>query len=110
MAKTLAERQMEFRTNRKADGGMRLDMWLPAKDAEKLRKLMVWNAKTGPQTILELINRVWEVEAHIAAEKGHADAQFVWACECAREYASGRGTTRDKYEAQKWFSKCAEQG
>ena len=85
MAKPLAERQISFRIKSKAQGGMRLDMWLPSEEADKLRKLMAWNGKTGPKVFLDLINNAWKEEVDRAAHGGHADAQFEYAMRCIKE-------------------------
>jgi TPR repeat protein len=106
MVKTLVERQMGFRAKRKAQGGMRLDMWLPAEEAAKLRKLIAWRAQTGPQVLVGLINEVWSLEVGKAAARGHAEAQFEYARMCAM----GEGANRDRSKAKEWFSKSAEQG
>ena len=108
MAKTLAKRQMDFRTNRKAEGGMRLDMWLPPKEATKLRKLMVWKDTRAPQFFLEVINNLWEIEVEIAAKHGYPDAQFEYACLYARECALGKGRTDESEMAKWWFLVCSE--
>jgi len=102
MAKTLVERQMDFRANRKAEGGMRLDVWLPPEEADKLRKMMCWRDKSGPQIILDLIKGAWDDQVSTAAYGDHADAQF--------EKAILDAIKGDRTKAKIWFLRSAKQG
>jgi tetratricopeptide (TPR) repeat protein len=102
MVKSLVERQMRFRAKRKAQGGIRLDIWLPDEEAAKLKKLIDWRGQKAPKVVLGLINEWWRGEVEKAASNGHADAQFKYATMCAIE--------DEDSEAQRWFSKSAEQG
>ena len=54
---------------------------------------------------VEPIVQVYEV-LKAEAEKGDAEAQ----CNLGFMYASGRGVTKDEFEAAKWFRKASEQG
>jgi tetratricopeptide (TPR) repeat protein len=113
MAKPLVERQMRFRAKRKAQGGIRLDMWLPEEEAAMLKKLSVWRGQKGPQVFLGLINEVWPGEVEKAAARGHADAQFEYAFICilvGEALESKEETARHYSEAQEWFTKSYKQG
>lgn len=107
MVKPLVERQMRFRAKRKAQGGIRLDMWLPKEEAALLEKLRAWRGlRSYPQVFLSLIKEVWDREVEKAACEGYADAQFEFGVMCA----IGEGVNCDYSEAEKWFIKSSEQG
>jgi hypothetical protein len=80
MAKTPMERQIDFRANRKAGGGVRVDMWFPPQEAARLKQIMEWKGqKSFPQVVLDFIHEAWLKEMEVAAKHGHAEAQFEYA-------------------------------
>jgi hypothetical protein len=112
MAKTIVERQMKFKAKRKAEGGMRLDMWVPPSDVGMLKQLLVWRGwESVPQAILDIIHEAWRREmVEAARQHGNAEAQFEYAWLYAQKFASREGTRRDAYQADKWFLESAKQG
>jgi tetratricopeptide (TPR) repeat protein len=106
MAKTLFERQEIFRRKKKEQRGLRIDMWLPDDQADKLANLKRWcDLKSGPQVILKLIQDAWSIEVKKAASNNHAEAQFQYALMWL-ERQTGNSIT----EAKTWFKKCYDQG
>jgi TPR repeat protein len=113
MAKTLLERQMIFRGKRQAEGGKRLDMWLPREAAEKLETLTRWANQrragrlslTSSQVVSTLIKNTWLHAVKQAAYKGHAESQFNYAMFLKDSVAKGA-----MLRARKWFWKSLEQG
>jgi Sel1 repeat-containing protein len=113
MVKPLVERQMRFRAKRKAQGGMRLDMWLPKEEAVMLKKLRVWRGQRSyPQVVLDLVNETWTEEVKKAAADGHPDAQFEYAfiCVVRGNELEPKGEAANNSEAQEWFTKSYKQG
>jgi TPR repeat protein len=105
------ERQIDFRANRKAGGGVRMDMWLPPEEAARLKQLMRWKGqKSFPQVVLDFIHEAWLKEVEVAAKNGHAEAQFEYASLYARMCALGKGKSHESIEAENWYLKSWEQG